>query len=154
MTQALTGTLHTAMLAVACAMSGSAAAASADDWAKAEPLIKAALECKSKLKYTPEVNAVLAAAKDQYGTYNLPGEITLFGLKTKSINLYEGDEEDGRSYTAIFLTNSLPEVGKAAKLTKEKGGMRWLKLRKDGSLMFEAGAPREGQAHLNCLMPF
>ncbi|UIF85745.1 hypothetical protein [Cupriavidus sp. UYPR2.512] len=126
-----------------------ASASTADDWAKAAPLLKAAIECRTALTATPAVRAVFKATNDALdGDHTLPEPLTVFGsLKTMGVSIFLGGEDEGSSYTVKPEGVTLPQVVKAANLKKD--GPRYIRKVRDG--IIEASEPRPGEVQIACI---
>ena len=82
------------------------------------------------------------------GDHKLPEALTVFGsLKVASISIFNGDEEEGISYTVQPVSAKLAEVVKAAGLKKD--GPRFVRKVKGGLL--EASEPQPGTVQLACI---
>ena len=121
----------------------------ADDWAKAAPLIKAAVECRDPLFSAKPVLAIFRLTNDSLeGDHSFPAPLTVFGsLKVSAISIFHGDEEEGSSYTVQPVGAKLAEVAKAAGLKKD--GPRYVRKVKGG--IVEASEPQPGTVQLACI---
>ena len=121
----------------------------ADDWAKAAPLLKSAIECKGPLTATPAVRAVFKATNDVLdGNHPLPEPLTVFDtLKTTGVSIFHGGSDEGSSYTVKPEGATLVQVAKAASLNKD--GPRYVRKIRDG--IIEASEPRRGEVQIACI---
>lgn len=124
-------------------------ASTADDWIKAAPLLRAAIECKAALTATPAVRAVFQATNDALdGDHALPEALTVFGsLKTMGVSIFLGGEDEGSSYAVKPEGVTLAQVVKAANLKKD--GPRYIRKVRDG--IIEASEPRPGEVQIACI---
>lgn len=126
-------------------------AATSDEWKKAAPTLQAAFDCRQTLQHTDAVKAVFGATNDQLtGEYPLPAPITVYGLKASAISVFEGSDDEGSSYTLQLGGESITRIAKAAKLTKDKKGPRYIRQVKNGGLL-EASELQPGHAQLSCI---
>ena len=91
-------------------------ASTADDWAKAAPLIKAAVECRDPLFSAKPVLAVFRLTNDSLeGDHSFPAPLTVFGsLKATGVSIFLGSDDEGSSYTVKPEGVTLAQVVKAA----------------------------------------
>ncbi|MCQ9730070.1 hypothetical protein LM497_29430 [Pseudomonas aeruginosa] len=124
-------------------------ASTPDDWAKAAPLIKAAVECRDPLFSAKPVLAVFRLTNDSLdGDHTFPAPLTVFGsLKATGISIFQGTDEEGSSYTVKPAGVTLAQVVKAASLKKD--GPRFIRKVRDG--IIEASEPRPGEVQIACI---
>ena len=124
-------------------------ASTADDWAKAAPLIKAAVECRDPLFSAKPVLAVFRLTNDSLeGDHTFPAPLTVFGsLKATGISIFQGTDDEGSSYTVKPEGVTLAQVVKAASLKKD--GPRYIRKVRDG--IVEASEPRPGEVQIACI---
>ena len=118
------------------------------DWAKASPIIKAAIECRDPLFASPAVLATFRLTNSSLdGDHRFP-ELTVFGsIKVTAVSVFQGTDADGSSYTVKPEGVTLAQVAKAANL--QRNGNRYVRKVKDG--VIEASEPRAGQVQLACI---
>lgn len=118
------------------------------DWAKAAPIIKAAIECRDPLFASPAVLSTFRLTNASLdGDHAFP-ELTVFGsVKVSSVSVFQGTDADGSSYTVKPQGMTLTQVAKAADL--KKSGGRYVRKVRDG--VIEASEPRAGQVQLACI---
>lgn len=126
-------------------------ASTTDDWAKAAPAIRNALECRSPLPASKPVLAVFRLTNNNLnGDHKLPQELSIFGsIKVSAISVFIGDEEEGSSYTVQPAGVTMDALVKAAGLKKDKHSSRYLRAVKGGLL--EASEPQPGTVQLACI---
>lgn len=124
-------------------------ASTSDDWAKAAPLIKAAVECREPLVAAKPVLAVFRLTNDALdGDHTFPAPLTVFGtLKATGISIFQGTDDEGSSYTAKPQGVTLAQVVKAASLKKD--GTRYVRKVRGG--IIEASEPRPGEVQIACI---
>lgn len=124
-------------------------ASTADDWAKAAPIIKAAVECRDPLFSAKPVLAVFRLTNDSLdGDHTFPAPLTVFGsLKATGISIFQGTDDEGSSYTVKPAGVTLAQVVKAASLKKD--GPRFIRKVRDG--IIEASEPRPGEVQIACI---
>ncbi|GAA5787244.1 hypothetical protein [Chitiniphilus shinanonensis] len=124
-------------------------ASTPDDWAKAAPLIKAAVECRDPLFSAKPVLAVFRLTNDSLdGDHTFPAPLTVFGsLKATGISIFQGTDDEGSSYTVKPAGVTLAQVVKAASLKKD--GPRYIRKVRDG--IIEASEPRTGEVQIACI---
>ena len=124
-------------------------APAAGDWAKASAVLRAAIECREALPPVASVLGTFGLTNRQLdGDHKLPEALTVFGsLKVASISIFNGDEEEGISYTVQPVGAKMAEVVKAASLKKD--GPRFIRKVKGG--LIEASEPQPGTVQLACL---
>jgi hypothetical protein len=127
------------------------------DWAKARPVLQAAIECRAPLKMTPAVKASLHPTGNDMGVaiYDLGQPLTVFGrIKVGRISVIEADgsyAEPG-SVMVYFDPNSnitASGLAKAARLPYDKAGNRYVRQVKGGGLL-EVSEARPGEVALSC----
>ena len=126
------------LFAVAMANAQAPAASASGNWAKATPILRAAVECsKPAQPVIPQLEMLGIKPLAAGDVYQFPEPVTVFGtLKASSVQVFEGDPEMGSSYTIRLPKMTLAEVAKAARLTKEKGnGGRYLRTVKGGGMI-------------------
>ena len=91
------------------------------DWAKASAILRAAIECREPLPPVASVLGTFGLTNRQLdGDHKLPEALTVFGsLKVASISIFNGDEEEGISYTVQPVGAKMADVVKAASLKKD-----------------------------------
>ena len=119
------------------------------DWAKASAVLRAAIECREALPPVASVLGTFGLTNRQLdGDHKLPEALTVFGsLKVASISIFNGDEEEGISYTVQPVGAKMAEVVKAASLKKD--GPRFIRRVKGG--LIEASEPQPGTVQLACI---
>ena len=119
------------------------------DWAKASAVLRAAIECREALPPVASVLGTFGLTNRQLdGDHKLPEALTVFGsLKVASISIFNGDEEEGISYTVQPVGAKMAEVVKAASLKKD--GPRFIRRVKGG--LIEASEPQPGTIQLACI---
>lgn len=119
------------------------------DWAKASAILRAAIECREPLPPVASVLGTFGLTNRQLdGDHKLPEALTVFGsLKVASISIFNGDEEEGISYTVQPVGAKMADVVKAAGLKKD--GPRFVRKVKGGLL--EASEPQPGSVQLACI---
>lgn len=119
------------------------------DWAKASAILRAAIECREPLPPVASVLGTFGLTNRQLdGDHKLPEALTVFGsLKVASISIFNGDEEEGISYTVQPVGAKMADVVKAASLKKD--GPRFIRRVKGGLL--EASEPQPGTVQLACI---
>ncbi len=124
-------------------------APAAGDWAKASAVLRAAIECREALPPVASVLGTFGLTNRQLdGDHKLPEALTVFGsLKVASISIFNGDEEEGISYTVQPVGAKMAEVVKAASLKKD--GPRFIRRVKGG--LIEASEPQPGTVQLACI---
>ena len=124
-------------------------ASTPDDWAKAAPLIKAAVECRDPLFSAKPVLAVFRLTNDSLeGDHTFPAPLTVLGnLKATGISIFQGTDDEGSSYTVKPAGVTLAQVVKAASLKKD--GPRYIRKVRDG--IIEASEPRPGEVQIACI---
>ena len=124
-------------------------ASTADDWAKAAPIIKAAVECRDPLFSAKPVLAVFRLTNDSLdGDHTFPAPLTVFGsLKATGISIFQGTDDEGSSYSVKPVGVTLAQVVKAASLKKD--GPRYVRKVRDG--IIEASEPRPGEVQIACI---
>ena len=124
-------------------------APSAGDWAKASAILRAAIECREPLPPVASVLGTFGLTNRQLdGDHKLPEALTVFGsLKVASISIFNGDEEEGISYTVQPVGAKMADVVKAAGLKKD--GPRFIRRVKGG--LIEASEPQPGTVQLACI---
>ncbi|PHV00757.1 hypothetical protein [Iodobacter sp. BJB302] len=124
-------------------------APAAGDWAKASAVLRAAIECREALPPVASVLGTFGLTNRQLdGDHKLPEALTVFGsLKVASISIFNGDEEEGISYTVQPVGAKMAEVVKAASLKKD--GPRFIRKVKGG--LIEASEPQPGTVQLACI---
>lgn len=123
----------------------------ADDWTKAVPIIRSALECRSSLPSSKHVLSVFRLTNSNLnGDHKLPQELSIFGsIKVSAVSVFIGDEEEGSSYTVQPAGVTMDALIKAAGLKKDKHSSRYLRVVKGGLL--EASEPQPGTFQLACI---
>lgn len=126
-----------------------AIAPASGDWAKASAILRAAIECREPLPPVASVLGTFGLTNRQLdGDHKLPEALTVFGsLKVASISIFNGDEEEGISYTVQPVGAKMADVVKAASLKKD--GPRFIRRVKGGLL--EASEPQPGTVQLACI---
>lgn len=124
-------------------------ASTPDDWAKAAPIIRAAVECRDPLFSAKPVLAVFRLTNDSLdGDHTFSAPLTVFGsLKASGISIFQGTDEEGSSYTIKPAGVTLAQVVKAASLKKD--GPRYIRKVRDG--IIEASEPRPGEVQIACI---
>jgi hypothetical protein len=124
-------------------------APAAGDWAKASAILRAAIECREPLPPVASVLGTFGLTNRQLdGDHKLPEALTVFGaLKVASISIFNGDEEEGISYTVQPVGAKMADVVKAAGLKKD--GPRFVRKVKGGLL--EASESQPGTVQLACI---
>jgi len=119
------------------------------DWAKASAILRAAIECREPLPPVASVLGTFGLTNRQLdGDHKLPEALTVFGsLKVASISIFNGDEEEGISYTVQPVGAKMADVVKDASLKKD--GPRSFRRVKGGLL--EASEPQPGTVQLACI---
>ncbi|ENH6339039.1 hypothetical protein ABWH74_002373 [Burkholderia vietnamiensis] len=119
------------------------------EWAKAAPILRAAIECREPLPAVASVLGTFGLTNWQLdGDHKLPEALTVFGsLKVSAISIFHGDEVEGSSYTVQPVGAKMAEVVKAAGLKKD--GPRFIRKVKGGLL--EASEPQPGTVQLACI---
>lgn len=125
-------------------------ASGTDDWAKAAPIIRNALECRSSLPASKPVLSVFRLTNGNLnGDHKLPQELSIFGsIKISAVSVFVGDEE-GSSYTVQPVGVKMDDLAKAAGLKKDKHSSRYVRVVKGGLL--EASEPQPGTVQLACI---
>lgn len=123
----------------------------ADDWAKAAPALRNALECRSSMPASKPVLSVFRLTNHNLnGDHKLPQELVIFGsIKVSTVSVFIGDEEEGSSYTVQPAGVTMDALVKAAGLKKDKHGARYVRVVKGGLL--EASQPQPGTVQLACI---
>jgi len=125
-------------------------AASSADWKTATPILEAALECRQSLPHEDAIKAVFRLTNSNLnGTHTLPAPLTVFGLKTLVVSIFEGAANEGSSYTTHLDSVALADVARAARLVKDANGPRYTRQLKNG--MLEASEPQPGHVQLSCI---
>jgi hypothetical protein len=121
----------------------------AGDWAKAGPILRNAIECRTPLRPSGPVQAVFGLTNaSPNGDHRLPDSLTVFGsLKVTAISIFQGSEDEGSSYTVQLVGMKLAEVAKAARLKRD--GARFVRVVKGG--LIEASEPQPGIVKLSCI---
>lgn len=124
-------------------------APAAGDWAKASAVLRAAIECREPLPPVASVLGTFGLTNRQLdGDHKLPEALTVFGsLKVTSISIFNGDEQEGISYTVQPVGAKMADVVKAASLKKD--GPRYVRKVKGG--LIEASEPQPGTVQLACI---
>ena len=124
-------------------------APAAGDWAKASAILRAAIECREPLPPVASVLGTFGLTNRQLdGDHKLPEALTVFGsLKVASISIFNGDEEEGISYSVQPVGAKMADVVKAAGLKKD--GPRFIRRVKGG--LIEASEPQPGTVQLACI---
>ena len=124
-------------------------APAAGDWAKASAILRAAIECREPLPPVASVMGTFGLTNRQLdGDHKLPEVLTVFGsLKVASMSIFNGDEEEGISYTVQPVGAKMADVVKAAALKKD--GPRFIRRVKGG--LIEASEPQPGTVQLACI---
>lgn len=124
-------------------------APSPGDWAKASAILRAAIECREPLPPAASVLGTFGLKNRQLdGDHKLPEVLTVFGsLKVASMSIFNGDEEEGISYTVQPVGAKMADVVKAAALKKD--GPRFIRRVKGG--LIEASEPQPGTVQLACI---
>lgn len=124
-------------------------APAAGDWAKASAVLRAAIECREPLPPVASVLGTFGLTNRQLdGDHKLPEALTVFGsLKVTSISIFNGDEQEGISYTVQPVGAKMADVVKAANLKKD--GPRFIRRVKGG--LIEASEPQPGTVQLACI---
>ena len=124
-------------------------APAAGDWAKASAILRAAIECREPLPPVASVLGTFGLTNRQLdGDHTLPEALPVFGaLKVASISIFNGDEEEGISYTVQPVGATMADVVKAAGLKKD--GPRFVRKVKGG--LIEASEPKPGTVQLACI---
>lgn len=124
-------------------------APAAGDWAKASTILRAAIECREPLPPVASVMGTFGLTNRQLdGDHKLPEVLTVFGsLKVASMSIFNGDEEEGISYTVQPVGAKMADVVKAAALKKD--GPRFIRRVKGG--LIEASEPQPGTVQLACI---
>lgn len=120
-----------------------------NDWAKAAPILRAAIECRAPLDANKSVLTVFRLTNETLdGEHSFPAGLTVFGsLTANGISIFQGTEAEGSSYTIRPAGVSLAKVVKAAALKKD--GPRYVRKVKGG--VIEASEPRPGEVQIACI---
>lgn len=121
-----------------------------DDWSKAAPVLRNALECRTSLPASKPVLSVFRLTNGNLnGDHKLPQELSIFGsIKVSTVSVFVGDEEEG-SYTVQPAGVTMDALVKAAGLKKDKHSPRYVRVVKGGLL--EASEPQPGTVQLACI---
>ena len=124
-------------------------APSASDWARAAPLLRAAIECRASLPPSIPVRAVFRLTNGRLGGHHaFPEPLTVFdSLRVSAMAIVEGAEGDGSSYAVQPEGVTMAEVIQAARL--RKSGTRYIRRVEEGLLM--ASMPQPGVVRLVCV---
>lgn len=124
-------------------------APTASDWARAAPLLRAAIECRAPLPPSDPVRAVFRLTNGRLGGHHaFPEPLTVFdSLRVSAMAIVEGAEGDGSSYAVQPEGVTMGEVIQAARL--QKSGARYIRRVEDGLLM--ASMPQPGVVRLVCV---
>lgn len=124
-------------------------AVSSEDWAKAQPILRDAIECRAPLRPNRAVLAAFRLTNTVIdGDHQLPAPLTVFGvLKVDNISIFQGNEEEGTSYSVQLTGVTMAQVARAAKLNKDGG--RYVRMVQGG--MLEVSKPRPGTVELSCI---
>lgn len=124
-------------------------APTANDWARAAPLLRAAIECRGSLPPSAPVRAVFRLTNGRLGGHHMfPEQLTVFdSLQVSAISIVEGAEGDGSSYSVQPEGVTMAEVIQAARL--RKSGARYIRRVEDGLIMASTSQP--GVVRLVCI---
>ena len=119
------------------------------DWVTAQPILRAAVECRKALEPVDAVRAVFRMTNANLnGDHQLPGVLTIFGSVTvEAISVFDGGDDEGASYTIQPKGMTMAALVKAARLKKD--GPRYIRQVKGGLL--EASEPQPGIVQLACI---
>ncbi|RSZ56327.1 hypothetical protein HF313_22620 [Massilia atriviolacea] len=149
MNHVLTRGLLAAALAALCAgaqaQTPAASPQALAELAKAAPHLVAALECRKKLVYTDAVK-VFIKDPNSFDEVVLPAPLTVFGIKTSTINVTEDDQNGGGGYNARFTGLSQKDAARAARV-KGPGYKRHVK----GGGMIEVGTTGNAASYIACI---
>ncbi len=124
-------------------------APTSEDWAKAAPILRDAIECKAPFVHSNAVRASLRLTNNQFdGEHRFPKPLLVFGtLVADGVSIFEGSEDEGSSYFVKLVGVKLADVAKAAKLKKDGG--RYVRSVKKG--IVEASEPQPGVIQIGCI---
>ena len=121
----------------------------ASDWARAAPLLRAAIECRAPLPPSIPVRAVFRLTNGRLGGHHaFPEPLTVFdSLRVSAMAIVEGAEGDGSSYAVQPEGVTMAEVIQSARL--RKSGTRYIRRVEGGLIM--ASMPQSGVVRLVCI---
>lgn len=124
-------------------------APTSEDWAKAAPILRDAIECKAPFVHSKVVRSSLRLTNNQFnGEHRFPKPLLVFGtLVAEGVSIFEGSADEGSSYTVTLVGVKIADAAKVAKLKKDGG--RYVRTVKNG--IIEASEPQPGVVQIGCI---